>query len=188
MNSQLFYLKTVGDRLPREIVTAPVMPLSASSVLAVEQAMATSLYALFRVNGDCMEAAGIADGGFVAVDFTRFPRRSEKGFPGDPCLCLATFPGTKRATVMCKAYTGVWGPWKMVATQYHQTEDDVRMNVGMPAERIFGVIFASWGSNGELQWRREPEDFPDKLDLTTAIRSREVGPPIPLGKNGLVFA
>ena len=60
----------------------------------------------------------------------------------DLCLCYATFPGTRKPTVMCKAYDGVWGAYQMVGTRYKSMWDGDRFrpNCGMFAERIFGVI------------------------------------------------
>ncbi len=40
---------------------------------AVEAARAAAPNAIIPVRGDCLEGAGVQDGGWVAVDFTRFP-------------------------------------------------------------------------------------------------------------------
>lgn len=132
--------------------------------------------AILLVVGDCLEGAGVEDGGWVAVDFTRFPappRYKSKGGDRseDLCLCYATFPGQRRPAVMCKAYTGVWGPWQMVGTCYKSMwdGDKFRPNCGMRAEEIFGVIFASWGRNGELLWERDPTEFTAKLGTEPTI-------------------
>lgn len=78
---------------------------------------------------------------------------------------------------MCKSYDGVWGAHHMVGTRYKSLwdGDKLRMNCCMMAERIFGVIFASWGRDGRLLWKRGTEEFPDKLGETTTI-SGEVEP------------
>lgn len=141
--------------------------------------------AVFPVSGNCLEGAGVEDGGWVAVDFTRFPappRYKNNGGDGsvDLCLCYAVFPGQRRPTVMCKAYDGVWGAWQMVGTRYKSmwVGDKLRMNCGMRAEQIFGVIIASWGRDGELLWERDPDTFPDKLPSTPTIHGSNVSDPI----------
>ena len=72
---------------------------------------------------------------------------------------------------MCKSYDGVWGSHQMVGTRYKSLwdGDKLRMNCGMMAERIFGVIFASWGRDGRLLWERGTEEVPDKLGETPTI-------------------
>jgi len=155
----------------------------------VEAAMKAAPQAIIPVRGDCLEGAGVLDGGWVAVDFTRFPappRFKSKGGDGseDLCLCYAVFPGTRTPAVMGKAYVGVWGTWQMVGTRYKSVGKGSkhRMNCGMMAERIFGVIFASWAPDGTPLWERDPDTFPDKLGITPTIHGSNVGDPIPLAK------
>lgn len=143
---------------------------------AVEAAIEEHPQAIFCVCGDCLEGAGVLDGGWVAVDFNRFPappRYKSKGGDGssDLCLCYATFPGTRRPTVMCKAYDGVWGTYQMVGTRYKDMWDGdrLRLNCSMFAERIFGVIFTSWDKEGNLLWEKDPNEFPEELGTAPTI-------------------
>lgn len=117
----------------------------------IESAMLQGAQAIFPVVGECLEGAGVQDGGWVAVDFTKYPAPRYKSKDGDEsedlCLCYAAFPGAPGPRVMCKAYCGVWGHWQMVGTRYKhlwEGRDKLRMNCAMPAWRIFGVIFGSW--------------------------------------------
>ena len=62
----------------------------------VESIMSETSQAIIPISGDCLEVAGVVDGGWVAVDFTRFPappRYKSKGGDGsiDLCLCAAPF-------------------------------------------------------------------------------------------------
>ena len=165
-----------------EQLDAPKRQAHIITLKKLEAIMAQHDQAILPVVGDCLEGAGIQDGGWFAVDFTRFPkppRYKSKGGDGsiDLCLCYATFPGTSGPIVMCKSYDGVWGAHHMVGTRYKSLwdGDKLRMNCCMMAERIFGVIFASWGRDGRLLWKRGTEEFPDKLGETTTI-SGEVEP------------
>lgn len=151
----------------------------------VEAIMSQTTQAILPVVGDCMEAAGVADGGWVAVDFTHYPappRYKNKGGDGssDLCLCYAVFPGTRTPAVMCKRYTGVWGSWQMVGTCYDLKKGKHSMNCGMRAKKIFGTIFASWDRDGRLLWERDPGTFPDKLGSTPTIHGNNVGDPMPI--------
>lgn len=51
------------------------------------------------------------------------------------------------------------------------------MNVGLFADRIFGVIFATWGRDGRLKWQLDTEDFPSDLPAESTIRGENVGDP-----------
>ena len=138
-------------------------------------------WVILPVAGDCMEAAGIENGGWVAVDFTHMPRPPKYGDGGyqDACLCLAVWPGQTRPAVMAKAYTGKWGPVHTVATMYDNAKsDDFRLNVGMFAEKIYGVIFASWGRDGLLKWQKDTEGFPTALPAASTIQGINVGEPV----------
>ena len=112
----------------------------------------------------------------MAVAFDRVPappRHKSKGGDGseDLCLCYATFPGTRKPSVMLKAYDGVWGAYQMVGTRYKSMWDGDRFrpNCGMFAERIFGVIFASWDKDGNLLWERDLDSFPATLGSTPTL-------------------
>lgn len=136
--------------------------------------------AILPVVGDCMEKAGIEDGGWVAVDFTHMPRVPKYGKDGyqDACLCLAVWPGQKRPAVMVKAYEGKWGPVHTVGTKYDIWKGgNFRMNVGLFAEKIYGVVFASWGRDGRLKWQRDPAEFPMELPTASTIRGENVEEP-----------
>jgi len=157
----------------------------------VENAIATASQAIIPIRGDCLEGARVMGGGWVAVDFTRFPappRSRSKGGDSseDLCLCYAVFPGTKTPAIMGKAYMGVWGSWQMVGTHYKSmwVGDKFRMNCAMRAERIFGVIFASWDPDGALLWERAPDSFPDRLGTVPTIRGGNIGDPIPFRGEG----
>ncbi|MCM1237370.1 MAG: hypothetical protein NC489_45470 [Ruminococcus flavefaciens] len=130
------------------------------------------------VVGDCMERAGIVDGGWVAVDTTRFPAPPRNGSE-DACLCYATFPGQYRPMVMVKSYIGLWGPWHTVTTRYRMSEEHP-YDIGMMADAIFGVIYASWDADGRILWQRDPSTFPDGLGSTPTIRGINVGEPMQL--------
>ena len=152
------------------IHTFPCHRNTPATLEEIEDIMKGTPQAILPVVGNCLEAADVQDGGWVAVDFTRYPappRYKSKGGDGtvDICLCYSTFPGRKRPAVMCKAYYGVFGPRQMVCTRYW----DWQMNCGMVAERIFGVVFASWDRDGRLLWEREPESFPEKLGTASTI-------------------
>lgn len=139
--------------------------------------------AIFPVVGDCLEAAGVEDGGWVAVDFRRFPAPPVHKPGGgtarrDLCLCFARFPSQPEPTVMCKTYDGVWGPWQQVGTAYDLTTGRHRMNCGMRALEIFGVIFAAWGRDGALKWERDREEFPEKLGTGPTIHGVNIGDPV----------
>lgn len=142
----------------------------------IEAIMAETTQAVIPVLGNCLEGVDVVDGGWVAVDFTRRPappRYKSKDGDGssDLCLCYATFPGTRRPTVMCKAYDGVWGTYQMVGTRYKNMWDGdrLRLNCSMFAERIFGVIFASWDREGNLLWEKDPNEFPEELGTAPTI-------------------
>lgn len=72
---------------------------------------------------------------------------------------------------MCKAYDGVWGTYQMVGTRYKNMWDGdrLRLNCSMFAERIFGVIFASWDKEGNLLWEKDPNEFPEELGTAPTI-------------------
>lgn len=175
--------ETRGGPIPSELRARSESPLT---LARIKEIAAQTPRAIVPVRGDCLEAAAVQDGGWVAVDFTRFPappRHKNRGGDGstDLCMCYATFPGTYTPAVMLKEYCGVWGPWQMVGTRYKLGEGSKhRMNCGMEAKEILGVIFASWAPDGTLLWERDPDSFPDKLWATPTIRGGNCGDPIPL--------
>ena len=153
----------------------------------VETIMEHNDRAIIPVSGDCMERAGIVDGGWVAVDFTRFPappRYRSKGGDGseDVCMCYAVYPGQRHPTVMCKAYIGLWGTWHMLGTRYDLSNGKHPYNCGMEAIRIFGVVFASWDADGHLIWQRNPDSFPEQLWTAPTIHGDNIGDPMPLSE------
>ena len=173
--------KIICDGLPRHIPPMERRDNEPLTYERVSEAMAEEGdgIAIFHVVGDCLEAAGVEDGGLVAVDFHRFPAppmyRPEGGIARrDLCLCYAVFPGEKAPTVMCKTYDGVWGTWQMVGTAYDLTTGRHRMNCGMIAWEIFGVIFAAWGRDGALKWERDRDEFPETLGTSSTIRGVNV--------------
>ena len=160
-----------------ETIQLPAPRKAGLTLKDVEAIMAETTQAVFPVLGDCLEGVGVVDGGWVAIDFTRRPappRYKSRGGDGsvDLCLCYATFPGAPGPAVMYKAYDGVWGPWQMVGTRYKSMwhGDKLRLNCGMVAKRIFGVILASWDRNHNLLWERSPESFPVELSTAPTIR------------------
>ena len=129
-----------------------------------------------RVEGDCMEAAGIFSGGMVAIDFTRFPappRYISKGGDGssDICACWAVFPGFSLPTFMIKEYLGLLGSFHTVGTRYDLSKGRYPYDLAMFAESIVGVVFASWGGSGHLIWKREPDSFQASLGSKPTIVS-----------------
>lgn len=65
------------DRKSMKQIRRPLTPKQLEVVREIAPQVIT------RVEGDCMEAAGIFSGGMVAIDFTRFPappRYINKGF------------------------------------------------------------------------------------------------------------
>lgn len=147
--------------------------------------METNRQAIFPVSGDCLEGAQVMDNGWVYVDFTRRPappRYKSKGGDGssDLCLCYAVFPGQKLPAMMLKEYLGVWGPWQMVGTRYDLAKGKHPYNCCMMAEEIHGVVIASWGPDGYLLWKRDPESFPKELGTASTIHGVNIGEPIPM--------
>ena len=171
--------------IPRVLEPRPEVGRRIMTLEEIETIMWRNSKAILPVAGDCMERAGIVDGGWVAVDFTRFPappRYKSKGGDGseDACLCYSIYPGQRIAAVMCKAYIGVWGAWQMVGTRYDLSKGKHPYNCAMETLRIFGVIYASWDADGKLLWQRDPSSFPDHLGTTPTITGGNVGEPIPL--------
>lgn len=168
------------------VLTAPKTRHSGPPTLErIKAIMRKTDFAVFPVRGDCLEGAGVLDGGWVAVDFTSFPappRYGDGGSSEDICLCYATFPGTSAPAVMCKAYVGVWGSQQVVGIRYKDIwpNGKFRPNCCMMAEEIFGVVFASWAPGGTLLWKRAPDSFQDRLGTTPTIHGDNIGGPIPL--------
>ncbi len=130
-----------------------------------------------------MEGRNIMDGGWVAVDFTHYPRpgrrEGEKCISGDPCMCYASFPGKDGKhyppAIMCKEYDGVW-MGHMVGTRYKWSGDKGRMNCSFSAIAILGVVYASWGPNGELLWETDPNTYPTKLPTRVTVKGGNIEP------------
>ncbi len=134
--------------------------------------------AVIPITGDCMEARDIMDGGWVAVDFTHYPRPCRrvdgKNIPGDPCVCYAQLPNNEDEpenppAIMCKEYTGLW-IGHMVATRYKQKSCKFRMNAGFSATAILGVVYASWGPDGRLLWETDPDTYPTELPSRITVK------------------
>ena len=167
--------------IPGRIRPKPIRP-GLTNLEDIETIIAEVPCAILPVSGDCLEAVDVVDGGWVAVDLTRRPappRYKSKGGDGssDLCLCYATFPGAPGPMVMYKEYQGVWGPWQMVGTRYKSMWEGgkLRLNFGMVAKRIFGVIVVSYDRDGRLLWQRNPEEFPEELGTAPTIHG-DVGP------------
>ena len=158
----------------------------------VELIRARDNLAIFPVQGDCMEGAGIEDHGWVGVDFTHMPRPPKYGVGvyQDPCLCLPQPQGQTRPTVMIKAYSGKWGSLHTVGTKYANqwAGGEYRINVAIFAQKIYGVIFASWGRDGHLKWKMDTSDFPEELPTSPTIRGVNVGDPNMGIKQGMDLA
>lgn len=100
--------------IPKILEPRPDISKKPVTIEQVEIIMEHNDTAILPVAGDCLEGVGVIDGGWVAVDFTRFPappRHKSRGGDGseDICLCYAVFPGQILPAVMLKAYAGVWG-------------------------------------------------------------------------------
>ena len=138
---------------------------------------------LFPIEGDCLEALGVVDGGYVGIDFTRFPRpprcKSEGGDGSmDICACWAVYPGKKRPSFMVKAYLGIWGTWQMVGTRYDLKKGEHPFDIGMEAQKILGVVYASWDKDWNLLWKREPRSFPATVWSKRTIHGENIGDPM----------
>lgn len=170
-------IETVGN-LTNLIVTERKSGLATLQEIIDLQKKATR--AIVPVVGDCMEGLNIPNGGFVAVDFTRFPRPQRKGAKiTDACLCYGTFPGQQTPSVMIKMYLGVWGTEQNVGTMYGQKPGEpFRWNCGFFADAVFGVAFASWDADGNLLWETDPDTYPDHLQTAPTIHGVGISDPI----------
>ncbi len=158
------------------------------------QAAAQRGKAILPIVGDCMEGRNILDGGWVAVDFTHYPRpgRRESGqhFPGDPCICYAQFPNKPNEppnppAVMVKEYSALWCG-HVVGTRYKRTGGNVRVDCGFPAIAILGVVFASWGPDGTLLWETAPNTYPTELPSRSTVRRGDIEPVPDIHKHRLI--
>jgi len=167
--------------IPCLLKNRPVISTSFLAPEALKAIIAQHDQAIFPVSGDCLEAAQVMDGGWVAVDFIGRPappRHKSQGGDGsfDLCMCLTDYD---HRIVMLKAYDGKWGPMHMVSTRYAPDADgDFRLNIGMQAIEIYGVIFASWDRDGKLLWQRDPREYPEVLTDRPTIHGVNVGGPI----------
>ena len=135
--------------IPQDLGPRPKVGHKLLTLEQVETIMEHNERAILPISGDCMERAGVVDGGWVAVDFTHFPAPPKNGHE-DVCMCYAVYPGRHTPAIMCKAYLGVWGTWQMVGTRYDLSKGKHPYNCCMDAERIFGVVYASWDADGHL--------------------------------------
>ena len=179
-------VKMHGDQMPELIDFGD--PLNSRHLLRPEDVDTnTSTQVFFNVQGTCMEAAGIEDGGYVLVDFTKFPkppRHKSKGGDGsyDCCLCKLMFYEGE-GSVGVKKYSGKWGGWHCVGTQYlpeHNPCGDPRIQRGLFADKIYGAVIASYNKYGQLIWQRDPKEFLDQLSEKPSIFGENVGDPIAL--------
>lgn len=160
------------------LVALPKLRRPPATEAEVRAMRAEGSQVIVPIVGDCMERSGIEDGGWVAVDFAHMPRVPKYGKDGhvDPCLCLAAPMGQSKPGVMVKAYSGKWGQSHMVSTRYDNWKGgDYRMDMGLVAHEIFGVVFASWGRDGALKWEKDPAEFPERLDEAASIRGVNMG-------------
>ena len=152
---------------------------------AIELSMNPSHMALCAVVGDCLEGAGIVDGGSVLVDFSRRPappRSKSKGGDGshDICLCYAGKNVAGTPSIMLKEYIGIWGNRIMVGTLYSREKHPGRLNHALTAKAILGVAIASFDSEENLIWKRNPDSFPAELNRAPSIHGDNIGDPRPL--------
>lgn len=77
--------------IPASLKDMPQVKKALMAAETVETISERDDWVILPVAGDCMEAAGIENGGWVAVDFTHMPRPPKYGDGGyqDACLCLA---------------------------------------------------------------------------------------------------
>lgn len=178
----------VTGKMPKELGALPKMAKKPITRARLERIMKENTQAILPVSGDCLEGAQVMAGGWVCIDFTRRPappRYKNKGGDGsfDLCLCWTVFPGQHRPAVMLKKFLGYWGNMCMVGTQYAPWKGgEFRMDCGMEALEVFGVILASWDPSGRLLWQRDPESFPEELGTTPAIHGVDIGNPVPVQK------
>lgn len=135
------------------------------------------------VRGNCMERAGIEDGGYILVDFTRYPkppRYKSKGGDGsfDCCLCKL-MQRSEEGAIGVKVYDGKWGTVHCVSTRYtEEGNPHPPFQAGLFAEKIYGVVIASYGKDGGLLWKRDPDEFPRRLSEDPSIFGDGIGDPV----------
>lgn len=160
--------------IPQILKRRPEIRNRIMTVEQIETIMEHNEQIIIPVFGNCLEEARVMDGGWVAIDFTRFPappRYRSRGGNGTSDLCACGFiPLDQRTpTVMLKEYQGVWGKWQMVGTRYDLSNGTHPYNSAWQATKIFGVIYASWDADGKLLWQRDPQSFPEQLGTTPTI-------------------
>ena len=173
-----------GDQMPESIDFGD--PLNSRRLLRPENVDSnSSSKAFFCISGNCMEAAGIEEEGYVLVDFTKFPkppRHKSKGGDGsyDCCLCkLMSHEG--EGSVGVKAYGGKWGAWHSIGTRYTpEGNPHPPFQWGWFADKIYGAVIASYNKHGQLIWQRDPKEFLDRLSEEPSIFGDNVGDPIAL--------
>ena len=154
----------------------------------VELAKERSEFGAFPIAGHCMEGAGIVDGGTVVVDFTRYPRTpryKSKGGDGSYDCCICKVDQNDHLSV--KRYDGKWGNIHCVSTMYRPEDSPYGpgMQQGSFAEKIYGVVIASYGKDGKLIWKRDPSTFPAELSEEPTIFGENCGDPMPV--SGLIL-
>lgn len=130
------------------------------------------------VSGDCLEGAGIDNGDYVLVDFSRKPRppiKTNGAWEHDFCLCYGTMPGSSGGdTVMVKRYDGVFGWMQTVSTAYRQEPGHFRMNVGFTPKAILGVVYGCLDGTGRRKWENAPGMYPEQLHTESTIRGGNI--------------
>ena len=114
----------------------------------------------FRITGDCMEGAGIFDGDIVIVDLERRPRS------GDACICIV------HGKALIKRYVSTLGRGcYAVGTCYDfggkafqvLPDGSCRMNAGLIASEIGGVVLACFSPDGSPRWVKDYRTFSPEL-------------------------
>ena len=114
----------------------------------------------FRVTGDCMEGAGIYDGDIIIVDLARRPRS------GDACICIVHGkPLLKRyVSTLGKGCYAVGTCYDFGGKAFQVLPDgSCRMNAGLIASEIGGVVLASFSLEGSPRWIKDYRSFPFEL-------------------------
>lgn len=50
------------------------------------------------------------------------------------------------------------------------------MQAGFSAIAILGVVYASWGPDGELIWEHDPDTYPTELPMKTSVKGGNILP------------
>lgn len=145
-------------------------PADLERVIKEEPAM------LFRVDGMCMEAMDIVDGGMILVECHRMPNI------GDACLCRID------NVLAVKSYDGELGRFYAVSTRYRNVKKrPFPFDDGYFADRIYGAVTASFDPEDRLIWSRAPIEFPKELPIG-CIRCENCSDPIRESKRAEAMA